>query len=223
MRFEDFPFLLDPKNGLVCCCVPAAPETEELTRTLRTYYAERAAQFGYVGFSWEIDDIFHRRSVYFVTTDGAGDLVMMGRGTHRRPGEGLPFEMAVREDGSSYTLDPEHPVMDFNTYTYRPGAYATAMPLEIAGWACYAKLQKARKAYGLYDVKNARVLRAYMEFAWELAPDFPNPVHFPTYGRIEDGRFTPTRWGVLEWTEQTIERLDRDARERFVVAYNREA
>ena len=44
--------------------------------------------------------------------------------------------------------------MDFNTYTYRPGAYETAMPLEIASWACYAKLQKARRAYGLYDLKN---------------------------------------------------------------------
>jgi hypothetical protein len=217
MRFEDFPFILDPKNGLVCCCVPVTPETEELTQGVRTYYAQRAAQFGYVGFSWEIDDVFHRRSVYFVITDGAGNLVMMGRGTHRRPGEELPFEMAVRGDGSSYVLDPEHPVMDFNTYTYQPGAYETAMPLEIASWACYAKLQAARRAYGLYDVKNDRVLRAYREFAWEHAPEFPDPVHFPTYGRMEEGRFTPTRWGVLEWTEETIERLDRDARDSFVV------
>ncbi|MES1243365.1 MAG: hypothetical protein ABUT39_17270 [Acidobacteriota bacterium] len=76
-----------------------------------------------MGFSWDIDDIFHRRSAYFVITDGSGHLVMMGRGTHRRPGEKLPFEMALREDGSSYVLDPEHPVMDFNTYTYQPGTY----------------------------------------------------------------------------------------------------
>jgi len=217
MRFEDFPFILDQRNGLVCCCVPVTPETEDLTRTLRTYYAERAAQFGYVGFSWEIDNIFHRRSVYFAITDGSGNLVMMGRGTHRPPGEELPFEMALREDGSSYVLNPEYPVMDFNTYTYRPGVYETAMPLEIASWGCYAKLQRARKAYGLYDLKNDRVLRAYREFAWEHAPEFPEPIHFPTYGRIEDGCFIPTRWGILEWTEETIQRIDRDARERFVV------
>jgi hypothetical protein len=91
------------------------------------------------------------------------------------------------------------------------------MPLEIASWGCYAKLQKARKAYGLYDVKNARILRAYTAFAWEHAPEFPDLIHFPTYGRMEDGRFTPTRWGILEWTEETIGRLDREARERFVV------
>ena len=217
MRFEDFPFILDPKNGLVCCCVPVTPETEELTRTLRTHYAERVAQFGYVGFSWKIDDIFHRRSVYFVITNGSGNLVMMGRGTHRRPGEGLPFEMAVREDGSSYVLNAEQPVMDFNTYTYQPGTYETAMPLMIASWGCYAKLQKARKAYGLYDVKNIRILRAYTEFSWEPSSEFPDPIHFQTYGRMEDGRFTPTRWCVLEWTEDTIERFDRDARERYVV------
>lgn len=107
--------------------------------------------------------------------------------------------------------------MDFNTYTYQPGAYETAMPLEIASWACYAKLQEARRAYGLYDVKNDRILRAYREFAWEHAPEFPDPVHFSTDGRMEDGRFTPTRWGVLEWTEETIERLDREGRERFAV------
>jgi hypothetical protein len=34
---------------------------------------------------------------------------------------------------------------------------------------------------------------------------------------MEDGYFTPTRWGVLEWTEETIERLDREGRERFAV------
>lgn len=217
MRFEDFPFLLDPKNELVCCCVPVTPETEELTRMLRTHYAERAAQFGYVGFSWEIDEIFHRRSVYFVITNGSGNLVMMGRGTHRQPDGGLPFEMALREDGSSYVLKADVLVMDFNTYTYQAGAYDTAMPLEIASWACYTKLQNARKAYGLYDVKNSRILRAYTEFYWELSPEFPDPIHFPTYGRIENGLFTPTRWGVLEWTEETIERLDRDARQRYVV------
>jgi|GEM_PF-4081213 len=63
----------------------------------------------------------------------------------------------------------------------------------------------------IFDSKNGLV------FAWEQAPEFPDPVHFPTYGRMEDGRFTPTRWGVLEWTEETIERLDREGRERFEV------
>ncbi|HSG38059.1 MAG TPA: hypothetical protein VLE27_00355 [Thermoanaerobaculia bacterium] len=146
MRFEDFAFIYDKSNGLVCCCVPVAPATEELTRAVRSFYAERVTQFGYTGFSWEIDDIFHQRSVYLTVTDGSGNLVMHCRGTHRPPGEVLPFEMASREDGSSYALDPEIPVMDFNTYTYQPGTYEAAMPLQIVSLGHYAKLQGARKA-----------------------------------------------------------------------------
>jgi hypothetical protein len=194
VRFEDFAFLRDSETGLVCCRVPVEPSTEEMTRKIRSYYAERVTQFGYVGFSWEIDDIFHRRSVYVFVVDPAGDLVMTCRGTHRRPGEPLPFEMALREDGTSYVLDPGEPVVDFNTYTYRPGSYETAMPLLVAGLGCHARLQGARRAFCLYDVRNDRIRRAYTEFGWEHAPEFPDPIHFPTYGRMEeDGHFEPTR------------------------------
>jgi hypothetical protein len=41
------------------------------------------------------------------------------------PGEVLPFEMTLRDDGPSYVLDPGLP-MDFNTYTYQPGAHELA-------------------------------------------------------------------------------------------------
>ena len=61
MRFEDFAFINDPKTGLVCSCVPVNPATEELTKSVRSFYVERVTQFGYTGFSWEIDDLFHRR------------------------------------------------------------------------------------------------------------------------------------------------------------------
>lgn len=216
MRFQDFAFITDPQTGLVCCRVPVEPATEEITQGIRSYYADKAAQFGYAGFSWEIDDLFHARSEYLTVVDSAGELVMTCRGTRRSPGEPLPFEMADQEDGKRYVLDPDRMVVDFNTYTYRPGSYEQAMPLQIAGLGRWAWLQGARKAYCLYDVKNDRIRRAYMEFGWELASEFPEPIHFPTYGRFEGGRFEPTRWRVLEWTEETLESHDRTARERFV-------
>ena len=216
MRFEDFAFVVDPESGLMCCRVPVGSQTRELTESVRAFYSDRVAQFGYMGFSWEIDDLFHERSVYLSVVDGSGDLVMNCRGTPRRPGEALPFEMALRDGGPSYALDPERPVMDFNTFTYKPGFYEQAMPLQIAGLGRYARLQGARRAYCLYDVKNDRIRRAYTAYGWEHAPEFPDPVHFPTYGRMEDGLFEPARWRILEWTEETIDRHDRTARERFV-------
>lgn len=66
-------------------------------------------------------------------------------------------------------------------------------------------------------MKNDRIRRAYTAFGWEHALEFSDPIHFPTYGRIEAGRFEPARWRVLEWTEDTIDRLDREAREKFAV------
>jgi hypothetical protein len=216
VRFDEFAFVTDPETGLSCYNVPVTPETEEITRDIREWYAERAEEFGYAGFSWEIDEVFHQRSVYLVVADAQGEVVMNCRGTHRRPGEVLPFEMALREGAPPYVLDPEEPVMDFNTFTYRPGLYEPAMPLQIAGLGRYAKLQGARRAYCLYDVRNDRIRRAYTAFGWEHAPDFPDPVFFPTYGRMEDCRFEPAHWRVLEWTEETIDRHDRMARERFV-------
>ena len=36
-----------------------------------------------------------------------------------QPGEALPFELALREDGTSYALDPERPVVGFNAYSPR--------------------------------------------------------------------------------------------------------
>lgn len=51
VRFKDFAFVSDPETGLVCCRVPAEPATEEMTREIRAYYAERVTQFGYTGFS----------------------------------------------------------------------------------------------------------------------------------------------------------------------------
>jgi hypothetical protein len=91
------------------------------------------------------------------------------------------------------------------------------MPLLVAGLGSHARLEGARRAFCLYDVRNDRIRRAYTEFGWEHAPEFPDPVHFPTYGRLEDGHFEPTRWRVLEWTEETLERHVRMARERYVV------
>jgi hypothetical protein len=217
VRFEELAFLTDPETGLGCYNVPVTPETEDITRDLREWYAERAAEFGDTGFSWEIDELFHRRSVYLVIADAQGEVVMSCRGTHRRPGEPLLFETALRDGAPSYALDPDLPVMGFNTFIYQPGFYEKAMPLQIAGLGRYSKLQGARRAYCLVDMRDDRIRRAYAAYGWEPAPEFPDPVYFPTYGRLEADCFEPTRWRVLEWTEETIDRHDRMARERFVV------
>jgi hypothetical protein len=105
--------------------------------------------------------------------------------------------------------------VDINTYTYVPGHYEIAMPLLVAGLGQFSKKWGATEAYCLYDVANERIKRAYLSVGFVLADRFPEPVHFPTFGRLVDGRLEPTRWRVMEWTADTIEDHARSAVERY--------
>jgi hypothetical protein len=220
VRFEEYAFLLDPETGLGCYRVPVAPETDDVTRDLREWHAERSVELGYAGFSWDLDEPFHRRSDYLVIADAQGEVVMSCRGTRRRPGEPLPFETAQRDGAPPYALDPDLPAVSFNTFTCRSGFSERILPLQIAGLGRYAKLQGARRAYCLDDVRTGRLQRAFAAYGWHPTPAFPDPVHFPTYGRLESSRFEPARWRILEWTGETINRHERLARARFVAVGN---
>jgi hypothetical protein len=59
--------------------------------------------------------------------------------------------MGLREDGGSYSLGDDEPVVDINTYTYVRGYYEQAMPLLVAGFGYCSKSFNARRAYCLYE------------------------------------------------------------------------
>lgn len=172
------------------------------------------ANFGYVGFSREIDDVFHRRSTYVYITEAA-KVVMTCRVTPRPAGGIVPFEMGLREDGGSYRLSDEERVVDINTYTYVRGYYESAMPLLAAGLGYFSKACGARRAYCLYDVANEKIKRAYFSIGFVLSRRFPEPVHFPTFCRLVNGRLEPVRWRVMEWGYKTIEGHARTAVEDY--------
>jgi hypothetical protein len=111
-------------------------------------YVARANEFGYVGFSYEIDDIFHLRSTYIYITE-AEKVVMVCRATPRPTGTFLPFEMGIREDGDSYKLDENEKAADLASYTHVKGYYQKAFPLLAAGMGRYLKAYGAPTAYSL--------------------------------------------------------------------------
>ncbi len=57
--------------------------------------------YGYTGYDFEIDSAFHRNSVYFAITRPKLGIVMT-EPDHRPTSQGLPFEIGLRADGSSY-------------------------------------------------------------------------------------------------------------------------
>jgi hypothetical protein len=214
MPHSDFAVLYDRRHGLTCCHVPVNNRTGELVESVRDMFITSMSNFGYVGFSREIDNIFHQRSTYVYITE-SDKVVMTCRVTARPPGEIVPLEMGVREDGGSYRLTSEEPVVDINTYTYVRGYYENALPLLTAGLGYYSKACGARRAYCLYDVANAKIKRTYFSIGFVLSQRFPEPIHFPTFCRQMDGRLEPVRWHVMEWDYETINRHAQTAVEDY--------
>jgi hypothetical protein len=214
MPHSDFAKLYDSANGLTCHFVPVDDTTRDLAESVRDMFVASMNDYGYEGFSREIDNMFHLRSTYVYITE-ATKIVMTGRVTPRPPGTFVPFEMGVREDGGSYSLDDGEQVVDINTYTYVRGYYERATPLLLAGFGYCSKSFNARRAYCLYDVENEKIERAYLSIGFVFSKRFPELIHFPTFYKRKGDRLEPARWQVMEWDNETIEGQARIAVERY--------
>ena len=214
MRHSDFAKLYDSATGLTCHQVPVDGTTDDLVEPVRDMFIASMNNFGYVGFSYKIDNVFHKRSTYLYITQ-SNRVVMTCRVTARPSGTIVPFEMGVLEGGDSYRLDEKEQVVDVNTYTYIRGHYEQAMPLLTAGLGHYSKSCNARRAYCLYDIANEKIKRAYLSIGFVLSSRFPEPIYFPTFCRQKGEHLEPVRWRIMEWDYETIKRHAGVAEERY--------
>lgn len=214
MHHSEFAEILDHSSGLTCHFASVSSATRPLVEQLREMYVARAKEFGYVGFSYEIDDIFHRRSTYIYITE-ADKVVMVCRATPRPPGMFLPFEMGLREDGGSYKLGENEKAADLASYTHVKGYYQKAFPLLAAGMGRYLKAYGAPTAYSLYDIAHEKVEQVHFLNGWVPSSRFPEPVYFPTFCQHTGAGLKPVLWRVTEWDWERIAYLDRSASERF--------
>lgn len=216
MRHSDFAVFYDQAHRLTCHQMAVNETTGELAESIRDMFIASMSNFGYVGFSRTIDDLFQMRSTYIYITESER-VVMTCRVTPRPLGTILPFEMGKREDGASYHLDEDESVVDLNTYTYVRGYYDEAMPLLAAGMGHYVKVSNAKRGYCLYDVNNERIKRAYLSVGFNLSSKYPEPIHFPSFCRQIDGQLEPVRWRIMEWTYETVEAHASRAQEAYKV------
>jgi hypothetical protein len=214
MHHSELAEIFDPSNGLTCHFVSVSSATQPLVDQLREMYVARADEFGYVGFSYEVDDIFHLRSTYIYVTNGE-KVVMVCRATPRPPGTFLPFEMGIREDGGSYKLGENEKAADLASYTHVKGYYQKAFPLLAAGMGRYLKAYGAPTAYSLYDLSHKKVEQIHLLNGWVPSSRFPEPVYFPTFCRHTDAGSKPVLWKITEWDSERITYLDRTASESF--------
>ena len=201
--------LHDPVKGLTYYEVPAEYTDGSLPEKIRGMFIDRMERYGYVGFSYIIDNKFHNRSTYVLVGDDEGDIVMTSRITYRPPGSVIPFEDAERRNGGSYSLEESTKVVDINTYTYAKNRYKDAMPLLSAGLGRHANAQSAQCAFCLYDEQNNNIRDAYESIGFVLSSRFPEPIQFPTI-RYRNPRSRdkcdpePVFWRIMEWDAATI-------------------
>jgi hypothetical protein len=208
---EKFPFefacLYDQKHDFTFYAVPAVRSENGLPEKIRNMFIARMERFGYVGFSYEIDNEFHYRSTYVLVGDADGNIVMTSRVTLRPEGTMVPFEYGLRTNGESYKLEAGTQIVDINTYAYSKGHYETAMPLLTAGLGLHVKAKGARGAFCLYDQRNQAIRDSYSSVGFVHSKRFPEPIYFPTfcYRRRPNRDIEQVFWRIMEWDEATID------------------
>jgi hypothetical protein len=204
VKLSDFIWLADREHNLDLHLVPMVDDTAQLCAEIRGLFVQTMINYGYTGYDFEIDSAFHRNSVYFAITRPELGIMMTGRIT-RPTSQGLPFEIGLRADGSSYHRTKPESVLDVNTYTYLPGQYQMAMPLLCAGFCRYLKLADAQRSFCLYDLDNRKIERAYHQIGFVPSQEFPNPIYFPTFERLIGNSRVPVYWRIMEWAPESLE------------------
>lgn len=203
MQLSDFVWLADREQKLELHLVPMVDETAQLCADIRGLFVQTMINYGYTGYDYGIDSPFHHNSVYFAITQPEQGIVMTGRITHPTA-QGLPFEMGLRPDGTSYRRTTAERVLDVNTYTYLPGHYQMAMPLLCGGFCRYLQLAGAHRSFCLYDLANQKIERAYHQIGFVPSHEFPEPIYFPTFERLVDTSRVPVYWKIMEWPPESV-------------------
>jgi hypothetical protein len=210
--------LCNPQTDLTCNLIAVNRSTEALAEKLRDMFISSMTNYGYVGFSREIDNIFHYHSIYLYITDQRSEdnIIMVGRVTPRLDGKIVPFEMGTLKDKSSYTIKSSEPIVDINTFTYVKGHYERAMPLITAGFGHCASMLNAKKAYCLFDVENDNIRDKYLSIKFTLSEEFPDPVEFESFRKTIGDSSKPVSWRVMEWSDETIKYYADLAKEFYI-------
>ena len=171
MHESKYACLQDKEHGLTYYEVPVDGSTDALVEEIRNMFIARMKDFGYIGFSHDIDNEFHYRSTYVYVANEIGTIVMTSRITNRPIGKTIPFEMGIMENGNSYSLQSYENVIDINTYVHVKEYYEHSMPLLAAGFGRHLDNLGVEKAFCLYDVKNFIIKKAYISIGFIPSKD----------------------------------------------------
>jgi len=189
--------LVDRKNGYICYQLPINDQTMAEIEGARSFVSASLGNYGYVGWSDEIDRSHDQFSTYFIVKNVKGDIVATARITHKTNNNKLPIELGQLVGGSQYSFDEEKgEVIEINSFAYRKGSRRALLSLfPILGR--YASLKGVNRIFCLLDESNERTSALYSAVGFKQLPQYGEKIHFPGYGCEVEGVLHPTCWTIL--------------------------
>lgn len=202
--------LYDGKHGLNCSQLPIDGNNREKIESAREKVASAMTNFGYRGFSKEIDRGYDPNSSYFIVENKKAEILAAARMSYKTDERNIPLEDGIREDGSNYVLEGEEWLSgEINSFFYqrREGREIcnASLALLFATLGRYAWRMGFNHVYCLTDSNNKKTSSLYLHAGFKYSPRFEQTIYFPTFGRAgDDNELKPTKWAVMEMSRAYI-------------------
>ena len=196
--------LVDKKNGYTCYQLTINEVNRDKVEQARALVAKSEVNFGYEGWSDEIDRGYDYHAFYFIVEDREGQIVATSRLVRRIAGGRAPLEDGLKADGTQYSLEGDKlSIIDINSFYNKKGQVKALFPL-FAAMGRYAWLTGAQKAFCMLDEKNKYIVNLYTRAKFRFSDRFSEKIYYPTFGKEEDGKFQPTFWKIMEMNQLYI-------------------
>lgn len=197
----------DKQNNLTCYMING-DNSSEIINKLRSLVKETYQKLGYVGFSDNFDKSFDKNSFYFFVQNENNDIKAIQRLIIKKHNTKLPLEMAcINSVSSNHNL--HYTINELNVAEITSSIFSSAKAFKLS-YICMSFLgtkMNINKAYALLDVNMLSLRKLYEKIGWVKSQEFYEPIYFPDYGKIVNGKFIPTQWEIMELTESKISNI----------------
>ncbi|QOI53063.1 LBL_2463 family protein [Leptospira interrogans] len=185
--------ILEIRDGIqyIGCTYDSNPDLIEHSRE---FVQLQYSKLGYVGYNPEFDRQFDLNgfSQYYIALNENEEIIATSRIVFRGP-FGLPIEYSYREDTGERTIIEDGNIAEMNSFA-ASSMLAGIKVLILSG--TFVLEQNFKSTYGLYDLERPKVGKLYNKLGAIESKNYPYSIYFPTYGKIEHGKFRQSEWVI---------------------------
>jgi len=191
--------LRDSKNQYTCYQLTMNEANQEKIEQARRMFASAIEKHNYVGWADDIDKSFDPYSSYYVVENREGIIIAAARVIQKTSDNFLPFETGFTRNNSQYKhkLPDGLNTMEITSFCYEKG-HGKSMRSLFPALARHASLTGVERIFCLLDDENIKTKELYLKVGFKASSMYNEKIFFPTFGRLIDGRLSPTFWTIME-------------------------